>query len=510
MENVQKTAKRGGRRVLKMIGILFLIFLIILMVYLFIPTPYSNNADKLGDTNMSKLMSLQKEADGDIAPLENVEIRTIDVSYIMKNETVDTRPMWFYEPVNVEKPLPVVYIPHYEMTEDALELRTYLAQGWAVASPANVKNEYNGKLTDDDLVFNNAALYTLRHMSEVDNQRIVLVGGSAGGYMTLMLNALQMGNTASVANSPISNIYFNLNQYFMSVKEINRFWMPRVYIKGLTGMLFSENKTGTLIKSMLELPIPFVGMTTGVFEPNLDNFPDKEDVKRWESFSPVALADDFSSPIAINHNTSDVLVPVDQTTREFVKEPGETMPKGFSTALNENNPGVLGHSLVDELPSELTTVNLTVIENPDIDTVMPYDISKMFNINIYDDGPTQSYGSHSSVLGSGTWDVIDYVKANMEKTLAETEQPMPGKLLLLLERYQGNSVQLPAHVGVDDTVYGSLEIYRKEVVDELNVWMDHHSVEQMDKAMREAISSISDETERLQYTQAWGEIKKQR
>lgn len=507
MESVQKTAKRGKRRGLKMTGILFLMLLFLFMIYLFIPTPYSNNADKLGDTNMSKLMSLQKEADGELAPLENVEIRMIDVSYIMKNKTVDTRPMWLYEPTNVEKPLPVVYIPHYEMKEDAVELRTYLAQGWAVAAPANVKNEYNGKLTDDDLVFNNAALYTLRHMSEVDHQRIVLVGGSAGGYMTLMLNALQMGNTASIANSPISNIYFNLNQYFMSVKEINRFWMPRAYIKGFAGMLLSENKTGTLIKSMLELPIPFVGMTTGVFEPNLDNFPDKEDVKRWEAFSPVALTDDFSSPIAINHNTSDVLVPVDQITREFVKEPGESMPNSFSTALNENNPGVLGHSLVDELPSELTTVNLTVIHNPDIDTVMPYDIQKMFNINIYDDGPTQSYGSHSSALGSGAWDVIDYVKAMMEKTLAGTEQLMPGKLLMLLERYQGNSVQLPAHVDIDDTIYGSLEIYKKEVVDELNVWMDNHSVEQMDKAMQEAISSISDETERLSYTQAWEEIK---
>lgn len=104
-----------------------------------------------------------------------------------------------------------------------------------------------------------------------------------------------------------------------------------------------------------------------------------------------------------------------------------------------------------------------------------------------------------------------YYKEILDRlTLAGTEQLMPGKLLLLLERYQGNSIQLPAHIGVADTVYGSLEMYRKEVVDVLNIWMDNHSVEEMDKTIQEAISSISDETERLQFTQTWEEIKKQR
>ncbi len=32
------------------------------------------------------------------------------------------------------------------------------------------------------------------------------------------------------------------------------------------------------------------------------------------------------------------------------------------------------------------------------------------------------------------------------------------------------SVQLPAHLGIDDSIYGSLEIYRKEVCEELAKW----------------------------------------
>jgi len=64
------------------------------------------------------------------------------------------------------------------------------------------------------LFFNNAALYTLRHQEGIDCQRITIVGGSAGGYMSMMLNALQMGTVASIANSPILNPYFNFHEYF--------------------------------------------------------------------------------------------------------------------------------------------------------------------------------------------------------------------------------------------------------------------------------------------------------
>ena len=68
-----------------------------------------------------------------------------------------------------------------------LELRDYLGKGWMVASPADFNNKYNGQLTDDDLVFNNAALHTIRTFPEVDKKQIALVGGSAGGYMTFLM-----------------------------------------------------------------------------------------------------------------------------------------------------------------------------------------------------------------------------------------------------------------------------------------------------------------------------------
>ena len=72
---------------------------------------------------------------------------------------------------------------------------------------------------------------------------------------------------------------------------------------------------------------------------------------------------------------------------------------------------------------------------------------------------------------------------------------------LLLERCQGDSVQLPAHEGIDDTVYGSLAVYRQEIVEELRQWANDHSLAALDAAMQEAAEG--DEA----YIATWREIQ---
>ena len=345
-----------------------------------------------------------------------------------------------------------------------------------VASPSEVKSKHNGLLTDDDLVFNNAALYTLRHMDEFDAQRIAIVGGSAGGYCALMLSALQMGNCATIATSPIANVYFNFYQYFQMANR-------------------------------KDAPF-FLRLIRNSFSPVLDNFPDSDDTERWEAFSAVGLADCFGSPILITHVTSDILVPVDQITREFTyAHEGSSMPEGYSTRLDKNNPGVLGHSLVDELPAEMTHVEHVVIDNPDENSDLPFNQDKMFNIIIYDDGPTESYSSHSTSSGAEIHDATPFLEDMFERGLAQNEVLTSGKLLLLLERYMGESEQLPAHEGVDDTVYGSLAAYRQEIVEELSCWESNHSLEELDTAVMEAITSLNNEQNESKYMTVWKEIR---
>jgi len=369
--------------------------------YLFLPTGYEK-ANAEGWEAMAKTganLAVQAQSDEKPEALSESQIRRIEIPFINKEGKVVSRPMWLYTPKEVRGPLPVVYIPHYEMKADAVETHTYTEHGWAVAAPADFQNEYNSALVDDDLVFNNAAVYTLKHMDEIDHDRIMLIGGSAGGYMTLMLNALQTGILASIANVPISNYYY-LNQYFLNVDKRNKPWRTRAKIRGLIGLATEkgENKLLGFIKGNYQLPVPWVGIMGKMFVKEGEI---ADDLAYWEAFSPVALTADFTSPILTSHNTSDVLVPINQTSSEYAYDTSQTMPKGYSAALDTSVPGPLGRTLTEELDPAKTRIAV-IRQKADGSTVTaPFDEDVMFNINIYDNGAPKPYGDHCFPPGRG-------------------------------------------------------------------------------------------------------------
>ena len=55
---------------------------------------------------------MQTEANKDLPPLENIEQREIDVQYIRKDGTIETRPVRLYIPEESEQPMPLIYVPH--------------------------------------------------------------------------------------------------------------------------------------------------------------------------------------------------------------------------------------------------------------------------------------------------------------------------------------------------------------------------------------------------------------
>ena len=89
-------------------------------------------------------------------------------------------------------------------------------------------------------------------------------------------------------------------------------------------------------------------------------------------------------------------------------------------------------------------------------------------------------------------DTLPYLEEMFSRTLAATEKPTPEKLLLLLERWQGCSAQLPAHEGVDDAVYGSLAVYRQEIAAELAQYAANHSIAALEDAVSAAIRRSDD------------------
>ena len=392
---------------------------------------------------------------------------TVDVAYITNEGDLEIRQLRLYRPWDAQGDIPLVYIPHYAAEEGTADFQNYLRHGWAVASPVFAER-YNGQLTGNDLVFNNAALYALRHREGIDRQRIALVGGSAGGYMALMLSELQMGICATVANSPIANVYYTLYVYFPACDEVNR------------------------SAPFYDIPIPIQLLVSKSFRTNLANFPDPADGDRWAAHSPVGMARCFSSPTVVNHYTGDILVPVDQITKRFTHtERNKAFPADFPISMGTGYPGILNRSLEEAAdPNEITVTRYELMDQH-VDMAMPYG-ERLLTLNIFDDGPMDPKGSHTAPGTSGAMDIFPYLEEMFSRTLAGTEQLAPAKLLLLLERYGDQSPLLPAHEGVDDSVYGSLAVYRQEVLEELSLYVQNHSLAELETAMTAALETAED------------------
>jgi hypothetical protein len=161
---------------------------------------------------------------------------------------------------------------------------------------------------------------------------------------------------------------------------------------------------------------------------------------------------------------------------------------------------ILGKALDELLDPSLTRVESFKPVPVGESATVSYDSAKPFNINVSDDGPVESYSSHNNGNPQGAVDMIPFLKDMESRSLASTEMLRPGKVKLLLERYAGMSVQLPAHEGIDDAVYGSLKVYQDEVMEELGRYAKNHSVKEID----EMVSSINDSD----LLAVWNEIRK--
>ncbi|MBQ8305935.1 MAG: hypothetical protein IJX90_06945 [Blautia sp.] len=397
-------------------------------------------------------------------PGRGASLKEITIPYIGKDGTVRSRVLQVYIPLEAEKPCPALLKTHYGIDPSSRELSWYLKEGWAVAAPKDPGPEENGLLTSDDLVFNSACYYTLRHLDEIDRTHIGMYGESAGGYICLLLNAAHVGIRGAWSSSGFCNLLFGLKEYWDYANSFNL---------EVLGELSPEEQQDSSVL-MEKLPLPYLSGIYQSFAPNTEGFPDaEEDPAFWEAWSPCCLTECFTNPILFTHYTSDALVPVDQLTKRFTYEQaGESLPEGFRCRLSDFElPGRLSGSLAEQLPENSFSEVLHAAPSPDEDLAVPLDLTRKFNLVVLDEGPVEGYAGHKKENGAGildgrpffrtmfTWEWRDYFRMTREK------------LHMLIERYKGSSRLLPGHKDVDDTVYGSRAIYRKEVVEELRDYL---------------------------------------
>jgi len=388
-----------------------------------------------------------------------VERRDLEIPFIGTGGKPDRRTLRIYVPKHVSGPLPLVFVAHYEMPENDPLLAVYLEKGWAVSTVTRYQTAYNGMLFEDNLVFNSAVLAAVRKQPDIDRGRIIVCGGSAGGYMAMMLSILHLGICAAVSFSGIANLPFNL-RYMQAANQYN--------LQILADMTEEERQNPAIL--LEKLPIPVLGAVSHQFDPILAKLERQPEDPVWAAASPACMAEGFSNPVLFTHFTSDVLVPIDQLTKRHAADlAGETLPPGYRLRLEEFPlAAVFQRSLCENLPREhLAEHELPAPREGGKPLEIPFDITKRFNVVVFDEGRVEAVAGHQKLPDPGPYDATAYLEKQFARSSRETNWLTPAKAVILAERYAGRSLLLPGYGDVDDNIYGSSASHRREVLEEL-------------------------------------------
>ena len=413
--------------------------------------------DKKG-RDFQEIYAIQHPADDSSLP-EGAREEHFKVSYLDHQGEVKEATACLFLP-KAEEPVPLVFVGYYKISANVFELQAYLREGWAVGciyeDPAP-KTE----LTRDCLVSNSALLWELRHRPEIDENRIAIVGGSAGGYMGLMLSALHLLACCTSVRGAPANIRFNYIYYAQYVSGLNSPALLNIP---------KEKRNDPTATAALPVPLAVV----------LDLFLNPE-VIAWlndpmisAAMSPLLLTRCFSNPLLEMHNTSDILVPVDQITRSFTyAHVSADLPEDYKIRLSDYElPEEISRSFVEMLPEgSWREWEHGVLAEGEV-YELPFD-DKPFQIEIINDGEPWSHGGHDAGRSKGRTSDVNFIRHSFAEGLRGntlTEE----KLALLVARYAGCSIQFPAHEG---EIYGSLRMYRQEVVEELAAYFRAHPEE---------------------------------
>lgn len=407
------------------------------------------------------MMMIQTAKPGEEPKKIPCSFRKIEVSYMTKDGIPDTRLLGLAIPKTVVLPVSVVFIAHYGIDERTVVQNELLAHGIAVAGALGVTTEENSKMADDDLYFSSACIDLLRTMPEVDRDKIILMGGSAGGYMAMMLTAFHLNIAATVCSSGVVNFYFTGRSYMSAINRINA-----EALKEIPG-----TEEQDLEKMMEYAPYPLHGSVLSTFGYSLSD-PEMYEGRRGfgPEFSPVYYHDCFSNPVLFTHNTADGLVPIDQITRKYTYDMnGESIVGGLSTRMEDYKlpPGV-DCSMEEVLPEEqihMSCLNSEIIGAGNR-VQAPFDPGKKYNFVICDDGCVEAYNGHTGEKACRI-ETIEYIECMLKGAPEVRFDLSKEKLVLMLERYAGISTLFPGFPYKDSTIYGTPEKNRESVQSEL-------------------------------------------
>jgi hypothetical protein len=360
-----------------------------------------------------------------LVPVEGGEAAKVLVSYTYRDPRGTEQEAFakLYLPPRIHEDakarVPLFHVAGYE-TDDGTALG-YVRRGWVVASPR--------ALTTNPLIRTinpeTALLHAVRALSFVDDARVVIGGGSAGGYMTLMLAAETFPLAGAAPEVPPMNWGYN-GAYFFKQKD--------------TVAAPAKGQTNARIPALFAVGT-MIDACKSVYGTDYDD-------DTWFAHSPIAHVSTITCPVIVYWSTADVLVPMNQIGARWVQTPGKgEFPEGFTMEPEKLMSSRAGRTrLMDVLAeSDYEVFTVTVPQGTSRHSFlgaparpalqeMPVSERKPWSITIVDEGPPVWNIDHRKFDLLFSRDV--FLKRVMTGPVAP-HQLTSAKLERLLDRYAG-------------------------------------------------------------------------
>lgn len=332
-----------------------------------------------------------------------------------------------YRPDNDLAPWPLIYVAGYEAEASAAE--QFTKRGWVVVTPATPEE---GAVWPGPnplcrgLGMDAALLRVARRLPYVDDARVAITGGSAGGYMTLMTAAATFPLAGAFPAVPPVNL-----PYEVSCWDYDRSTISSLRPDGTTtAMAFAGNAdTDKLLDGLL-------AQYGGAADP------------RMLAASPLAHLDRITCRVAVWFTTADVLVPYPQVGGPFTDRVIAGAPAIYPVDPALVCQGATAEAgrlrlldLLDDSEVEVRVLDIPAGTPPMVDVnaepevvLAPPDHERRWLVMILDEGaPDPDIGHFRYSVRVA----VDGLMAECFERPVEPGQLTAAKLKQLADRYQG-------------------------------------------------------------------------
>jgi len=280
-----------------------------------------------------------------------------------------------------------------------------------------------------------ALLHMARALPFVDDSRVVIAGGSAGGYATLMLAAETFPVAGAAPDVPPINWGYNAAFFLQKERQPSTAADP------------NAPKV-----PVFDVIVPIVKQALGVYGNDTDG-------PAYFAHSPLAHLPTITCPVSVYWSTADMLVPIDQVGSQWIRPfDAPAFPAGFTMDREKLATSADGRKrltdLLAERDYELFLISEETVKRQLADSTlskMPVDLgdspARQWSITILDEGaPTPLLGHTKYPVGRTHRAFLDRVTTGK----IAAGQLTPAKLERLMDRYAGREWLPAGLVHLDD------------------------------------------------------------